>query len=110
MGLIKRVMQGIEVTEETMAVEVIDQVGIGGSYLIHPHTRKWFRKEQYFPSLSDRRKYEDWKRRGQKDAIIRAKERLDEILRDYWPEPLDTETRKRIEAHIKNVEKREAKH
>jgi trimethylamine--corrinoid protein Co-methyltransferase len=109
-GMIKRVMQGIEVTEETLAVDVINEVGIGGSYLIHPHTRKWFRKEQYFPSLFDRRKYEDWKRRGQKDAIIRAKERLDEILLNYWPEPLDMDIRKRIEDHIRNVEKREAKH
>jgi trimethylamine--corrinoid protein Co-methyltransferase len=108
-GSIKRVMQGIEVTEETLAVDIISEVGIGGSYLIHPHTRKWFRKEQYFPSLFDRRKHEDWKRRGSKDAVMRAKERLEEILRDHWPEPLDGDTRKRIEDHIKMVEKREVK-
>jgi len=108
-GYIKRIMQGIEVNEETIAVDVIDEVGPGGSYLIHPHTRKWFRKEQYFPRLFDRRKYEDWARRGKKDAVKRATERVQEILRDHWPEPLDKDIRKRIEDHVKMVEKREAK-
>ena len=108
-GYIKRVMNGIEVTEETLAVDVIDKVGIGGNYLMNPHTRKWFRKEQYIPSLFDRRKYEDWKRRGEKDAVKRAQERVEEILRDYWPEPLDADIKNRIEDHIKLVVKRESK-
>ncbi|MCW4050002.1 MAG: trimethylamine methyltransferase family protein [Candidatus Bathyarchaeota archaeon] len=108
-GYIKRIMRGIEVTEETLAVDVIDEVGPGGTFLIHPHTRKWFRKEQYFPSLFDRRKYEDWVRRGKKNAVQRAEERVQEILRDYWPEPLDKGIRKRIEDHVKMIEKRMAK-
>jgi len=108
-GYIKRVMNGIEVTEETIAVDVIDKVGIGGSYLMNAHTRKWFRKEQYFPSLFDRNKHEVWIRRGQKDAVMRAQERIEEILRDYWPEPLDADIRKRIENHVKVVAKRERK-
>ena len=107
-GYIKRVMSGIEVTEETLAVDVIDKVGIGGSYLMNAHTRKWFRKEQYFPSLFDRRKYEDWKRRGGKDAVVRAQERVKEILRDYWPTPLDADIKRRIDDHVKSVAKRES--
>jgi trimethylamine--corrinoid protein Co-methyltransferase len=108
-GYIKRVMTGIEVSDETLAVDVIDEVGPGGTFLAHPHTRKWFRKEQYFPSLFDRRKYEDWVRHGRKDAVQRAGERVQEILKDYWPEPLDADIRKRIEDYVKKVEKREAK-
>jgi trimethylamine--corrinoid protein Co-methyltransferase len=108
-GYVKRVMQGIEVSEETLAVDVIDEVGPGGSYLAHPHTRKWFRKEQYFPTVFDRRKYEDWARRGRKDAVQRAHERVEEILKTHWPEPLDPDIRKRIEEYVKSVEKREAK-
>jgi trimethylamine--corrinoid protein Co-methyltransferase len=106
-GYIKRVMRGIEVTDEILAVDVIDQVGPGGSYLAHPHTRKWFRKEQYFPSVFDRRKYEDWVRHGRKDAVQRAHERVEEILRTHWPEPLDPDIRKRVEEYVKQVEKRE---
>jgi trimethylamine--corrinoid protein Co-methyltransferase len=106
---VKRVMTGIEVSDETLAVDVIDEVGPGGTFLAHPHTRKWFRKEQYFPSLFDRRKYEDWVRHGRKDAVQRAGERVQEILKDYWPEPLDADIRKRIEDYVKKVEKREAK-
>jgi trimethylamine--corrinoid protein Co-methyltransferase len=108
-GYIKRVMAGIEVSDETLAVDVIDEVGPGGTFLAHPHTRKWFRKEQYFPSLFDRRKYEDWVRHGRKDAVQRAGERVKEILKDYWPEPLDPDIRKRMEDYIKKVEKKETK-
>jgi len=107
-GYIKRVMEGIEVSDETLAVDVIDEVGPGGTFLKHPHTRKWFRREQYFPTLFDRRKYEDWVRRGRKDALQRATERVEEILREHWPEPLDPDIRKRIEEYVRMVEKREA--
>jgi trimethylamine--corrinoid protein Co-methyltransferase len=108
-GYIKRVMQGIEVSDETLAVDVIDEVGPGGTFLAHPHTRKWFRKEQYFPSIFDRRKFEDWVRHGRKDAVQRATERVQEILKEYWPEPLDPDIRKNLENYVKQVEKREAK-
>lgn len=108
-GTVKRVMQGIEVTEETLAVDVICEVDHGGTFLNHPHTRKHFRKEQYFPKLFDRRKYEDWVRRGRKDALQRATERVQEILKDHWPEPLDAGIKKRIDEYIQQVEKREAK-
>ncbi len=107
-GYVKRVMRGIEVSDETLAVDVIDEVGPGGTFLAHPHTRKWFRQEQYFPTIFDRRKYEDWVRRGRKDAVQRAQERVQEILRDYWPEPLDPDIKKRMEEYVRMVEKREA--
>jgi trimethylamine--corrinoid protein Co-methyltransferase len=108
-GYVKRILKGIEVSDETLAVDVIDEVGPGGTFLAHPHTRKWFRKEQYFPTIFDRRKYEDWVRHGRKDAAQRARERVQEILRDHWPEPLDPVIRKRLEDYVKKVEKREAK-
>ena len=108
-GTVKRVMRGIEFTEETLAVDVIHEVGPGGTFLNHPHTRKHFRKEQYFPKLFDRRKYEDWARRGRKDALQRATERVQDILKNHWPEPLDADITKRIHDYIKKVEKREAK-
>jgi trimethylamine--corrinoid protein Co-methyltransferase len=108
-GYVKRVMQGIEVSEETLAVDVIDEVGPGGTFLAHPHTRKWFRKEQYFPTIFDRRKYEDWVRHGRKNAVQRATERVQLILKEHWPEPLPPYIRNRMEDYIKKVEKRESK-
>jgi trimethylamine--corrinoid protein Co-methyltransferase len=107
-GYVKRVMRGITVNDETLTVDVVDEVGPGGTFLAHPHTRKWFRREQYFPKMFDRRKHEDWVRRGQKDAVQRARERVQEILGDHWPEPLDPGIRKRIEDYVRMVEKREA--
>jgi trimethylamine--corrinoid protein Co-methyltransferase len=104
-GYVKRVVEGINVTEETLAIDVIDDVGIGGNYLKTEHTRKWVKKEQVYPRLFERAMYNVWVRRGKKDAVQRAKERVQEILKDHWPEPLDPDIRKRITDHIDKLKK-----
>jgi trimethylamine--corrinoid protein Co-methyltransferase len=104
-GYVKRVVEGINVTEETLAIDVIDDVGIGGNYLKTEHTRKWVKKEQVYPRLFERAMYDVWVRRGKKDAVQRAKERVQEILKDHWPEPLDPDIRKRITDHIDKLKK-----
>jgi len=57
-GMIGRFIEGIEVNDETMAVDLIEEVGpIPGFYLNKEHTRKWWRKEQYVPKAADRLTY-----------------------------------------------------
>ena len=53
-GMAKRFLRGIPVNEETLAEEVIHQVGPGGYYLTEDHTVKHFRQEHWRPSLMDR--------------------------------------------------------
>ncbi len=71
-GMARVIENGIEVTEETMAVDVICDVGPGGHYLHQDHTMKWFR-EYWRPTLMERNSYEDWVASGKmtmKDRII----------------------------------------
>ncbi len=58
-GMATRIKEGITVNEETLAVDVINNVGPGGHYLYEDHTMDWFR-EHYNPTLMERRSYEDW--------------------------------------------------
>jgi trimethylamine--corrinoid protein Co-methyltransferase len=51
----RRLLAGITVTEETLAVDLIDEVGQRGSFLSTNHTLKHFRRESFFPRLLDRR-------------------------------------------------------
>ena len=53
-GMIKRIMQSLNINSETLAEEVIHQVGPGGEYLTHEHTLKNFRKEHWFPEFMSR--------------------------------------------------------
>jgi trimethylamine--corrinoid protein Co-methyltransferase len=88
-GWIGRFLEGVTVTDESMAIDVINQVGpIPGHYLSTAHTREWWRKEQFLPQVADLEAYPVWLRSGKKDALALAKERMDQILATHVPEPL----------------------
>ena len=54
-GWIGRFIEGAEVTDESMAIDLIEQVGpIPGQYLNTEHTRKWWKREQFIPKTADR--------------------------------------------------------
>jgi trimethylamine---corrinoid protein Co-methyltransferase len=79
--MIGRFLKGEEISQETIAAELIQQVGpIPGHYLSRPHTMKWFRKEQCIPKSADTLAYSDWIQKGKKNAIDYARERMEEIL------------------------------
>lgn len=88
-GAIGRLMAGEEISPQTLAADVINQVGpIPGHYLNTAHTRKWWRKTQFMPRAADRLTYGEWVASGKKTAIDYARERLDQILASHEPEPL----------------------
>ena len=57
-AMVKRIMRGIEVNEESLALDVINKVGPGGNFLLEEHTLHHFRKELWHPELMDRNNYE----------------------------------------------------
>jgi trimethylamine---corrinoid protein Co-methyltransferase len=104
-GWVKRIIQrNIEVTEETMAVEIINQTGIGGSHLegkALDYTARHFQRTGKTGQLFNRRLYSQWLADGAKDTLIKASEKA-EALKKIKAEPaLDSATIKKIEA-IKN--------
>ena len=87
-GMVKRYLAGFEISEATLALDVIDNVGPRGDYLSHAHTVEHLRKEVWYPQLFDRRRYDLWTEAGAKpvDAALRRKA-LD-ILSAAQPQPL----------------------
>jgi trimethylamine--corrinoid protein Co-methyltransferase len=83
--MIKHVLAGISVTDETLALDVIREVGHGGSFLEHMHTFEHFRKEMFFPSLFKRQTINEWVDGGAKISHRVAHERVLEILADAGP-------------------------
>jgi len=88
-GWIGRFLEGVAVNDETLAVDVINEVGpIPGHFLNTAHTRKWWRAEHYATRVADREVYPVWVKSGKKDALDHARERMREILATHKPEPL----------------------
>ncbi len=93
LGMAMRAVRGIEVDDDTLALDVIDAVGPGGHYLMEEHTLRYMRTEHYSPSaVFDRQGRESWEQAGATDAWTRAKEVARRILAEHQPEPLDPAT------------------
>ena len=86
-SLVKRMLRGIRVNRESLAVDVIERVGIGGHYLQDEHTLKHFRDEIWSPIVTDRRVHASWEKAGAKTMGERCRERVIDILRSHQPEP-----------------------
>ena len=101
-----KVLKGIEVDPEHLAIEVIDAVGPGGNYITSPHTMRHMRSEYYLGNgISDDMDYARWKEDGAKDTLVRAKERVKAILAEdrpyaYISEEVDAEIRKRFKIFL----------
>ncbi len=100
-----RMSQGIDVTPETLAVDVIRKVGIGGNYLAQRHTIRHMR-EIFLPMLWDTNPYEEWERKGKKDPFVAAREKAEGILATHKPVPLGVEERNQLAAISKDFLKR----
>jgi trimethylamine--corrinoid protein Co-methyltransferase len=90
LGMTMRVLRGIEVNDEALALDVIDEVGPGGHYLTAQHTIRHMRSEFYYPSaVVDRQGREMWQQDGALDARERAVAIARDIMANHRPEPLE---------------------
>lgn len=102
-SMVHKMMQGIVVDEETLALDTIASVGPGGHYLAQKHTRRHMR-ELFMPQFMDRRPYSDWESKGD-DARDWATAKARKILAEHQPETLDPKVSEEMEKIIKSVEK-----
>lgn len=88
-GMVGRFLEGEQVDPETVALDLIEQVGpIPGHYLNQAHTRKWWRAEQYVPKAGDKLTYPEWIAKGKPGALDQARDRLAEIVARHAAPPL----------------------
>jgi trimethylamine--corrinoid protein Co-methyltransferase len=98
----KAFMKEVEVNEETLALDVINQVGPDGDFLGNKHTLKNFRQDWY-PSLFERRNYDGWKKDGGKTMRQRAREKAVEILAQHKPELLAEAVVKKLDQIVEQA-------
>jgi len=83
LGMVMRAVEGIRVDDETLAYDLIKEVGPGGNFVTARHTRHFMRKEHYQPTLSDRNSREKWEERGRKTTREKAAETVKAILESH---------------------------
>jgi trimethylamine--corrinoid protein Co-methyltransferase len=88
-GIVRRLMRGIEITDETLGMDAIMRVGPGGNYLIDDHTLKYFKTEYFTPKCTNRFVRNVWKGNGCRDATELARERARKILAEHRADSLD---------------------
>ena len=86
--MVRRVLQGIPVSDETMAVDLIRSVGAGGHFLSAQHTRNHMKTVQSNSILFDRSTYSRWDASGRQDLAERALAETRRILETHKPKPL----------------------
>lgn len=85
----KRFMAGLQVSGETLALDLIEEVGPGKHVLDHPHTLRHFREEITPSYVLDRDRYDRWLEDGAKDYAARAREFARRLIERHHPGPLD---------------------
>ena len=107
-SIFRRFLEGITVNDETLAVDVVAEVGPRGNFLESPHTMEQIRAGALWEeSISNRFGYETWKAHGGADIVSRAAEKAESILASHEPEPLPQNAQG---AMIKVIEEFEATH
>ncbi len=102
--MIKHVVNGIPVNDESLAVDVIGKVGPFQQYLTEKHTFTHMRKMSQ-PKLIDRRVRSKWDDDGKKSMHEIAKEKAKEILATHKPEPLPGDVLERMRAIVERTER-----
>jgi trimethylamine---corrinoid protein Co-methyltransferase len=107
-GSVMRLVRGIEVTDQTLSVDVIDEVCKGaGHFLGHAQTIELMNSEYYYPHTGDRSSRDAWDLSGGLDMRERAKVRARELLTRQWPTHISEATDTRIRAEFEILLPRE---
>ena len=105
-GYARRITRGIEVNDDTLAVSVIGDIGPNGHYLKHPHTRRHFKSEFWYPKVVDRQDFENWDMSGRLTMKDRVIARVQHILATHKPSPIKPETEQVIQKVLEQAEDR----
>ncbi len=100
LAMMHRFLAGIEISDETLALEAIAEVGPGGHHFGTALTLERYRSAFYLPTVSNRQNYENWLQDGAPDAARRAHQIAVELLSSYQQPSMDAAIREELEEFI----------
>jgi trimethylamine--corrinoid protein Co-methyltransferase len=101
----RRYTRRVEINEETLALDLIDQIGPDGTFLDTEHTLKYVR-EEWRPKLIDRRSYQRWKEKGATTLQQRANQKVRHILETHHSEPFPDDVVSAVKAVVQQADEK----
>jgi len=100
---IKHCVSEIEVNDETLALDLIDQVGPDGQFLDAEHTTRHYR-ERWYPRLIERDNFDRWQAKGSNTLAQRAAEQVEAILSSHRPQALPEAAARAVHAVVERAQ------
>ncbi|MGD8624623.1 MAG: trimethylamine methyltransferase family protein [Anaerolineae bacterium] len=94
---VRQFLDGMGVSEQTLALDVIDEIGPGGQFLGHAHTLQHLRKDMWLPLAINHETYDAWAANGAQDYATRARQYGRELANTHQPQPLDPSVAARLD-------------
>jgi trimethylamine--corrinoid protein Co-methyltransferase len=94
---VERIVQGVEINDEKLGIDVIRKVGHSGTFLAEDHTVRHFRDELWFPQLLDRNYWSNWSEQGASSMYDRCVAMKDRLLKEHTPVPLDEDKGREVD-------------
>jgi trimethylamine--corrinoid protein Co-methyltransferase len=104
-GAISRLIRGEWSDDDTLALDVIERVGVGKNFLAQKHTMQHLRTDHFMPNLIDRRSYDAWSADGSPTLQDKARAKVRWILENHRVPPLDKDIQQRLKAVIEKAKK-----
>lgn len=102
-GMNMKVLKGLPVTETTLAVDAIKEVGVGRDFLGHPSTMEYF-EDASNPTVFNRMMLNEWKDAGGKSAVESAHEIVEDVLANHVVKPIEDDKLKAMEAVVEKAD------
>ena len=103
-SFVKRLIKGFEINRETLAIDVIREIGPDREFLSHEHTLKHFKQEQWRPLFLNRDVPETWIKKGSLTYGERVKAQTLKILDIYKPESLKESIQLKLNEILEDAE------
>ena len=100
LGALHKLAAGVDTGAEAQAMEAIEEVGPGGHYLGCAHTQSHFKSAFWRSDLLDYKPFEQWSDEGAADTMTLAAARVEKLLAQYVPPPLDPGIAEALEDHV----------
>jgi trimethylamine--corrinoid protein Co-methyltransferase len=102
-GMVKRILRGVQVDPDTIMLDVIEKVGPGGQFLTAGRSATLARKEVWLPTLLDRKPYDIWAERGSTSMEDRTRQKTKKILAEHYSPALAADVQAKIDAILNDL-------
>ncbi|MDA8220991.1 trimethylamine methyltransferase family protein [Desulfosporosinus sp.] len=96
------IYKGIDTSDEALSVDIIQEMGQNGSYLMHTNTFEHFR-ESWTPTVSEWGSYDEWVTQGSEDVVVRANRKYKEILNNAPESLIDKDLDNDLQRYIEKA-------